>query len=89
MRKSLLVVLPCALGLAAPAQAQSLPQAVQQALEVHPEVRAGVNGRLAADYELKAPAAVTGQGSTCSRAMAAREPTNPPPGGAMTTTGPA
>lgn len=54
MRKSLLVVLPCALGLAVPAQAQSLPQAVQQALEVHPEVRAGVNGRLAADYELRA-----------------------------------
>ncbi len=54
MRKSLLVVLPCVLGLTAPVQAQSLPQAVQQALEVHPEVRSGVNGRLAADFQLKA-----------------------------------
>ena len=29
-------------------------QAIQQALEVHPEVQASINSRLAADYRLKA-----------------------------------
>jgi adhesin transport system outer membrane protein len=35
-------------------QAQTLPQAMQQALDVHPEIQAGVNSRLAAEYQLKA-----------------------------------
>ena len=34
--------------------AQTLPQAMQQALDVHPEIQAGVNNRLAADYQLRA-----------------------------------
>jgi outer membrane protein, adhesin transport system len=35
-------------------QAQTLPQAMQQALDVHPEIQAGVNARIAADYQLRA-----------------------------------
>ncbi|MDB6141895.1 MAG: type secretion outer membrane protein TolC family [Pseudomonas sp.] len=35
-------------------QAQSLPEVMQHALEVHPEIQAGVNSRLSADYQLKA-----------------------------------
>lgn len=34
--------------------AQSLPEAMQKALDVHPEVQAGVNSRIAADYNLRA-----------------------------------
>ncbi|MFC6339725.1 TolC family outer membrane protein [Pseudomonas sp. CCM 7891] len=34
--------------------AQTLPQAMQQALDVHPEIQAGVNSRLSADYQLRA-----------------------------------
>ncbi len=33
--------------------AQTLPQAMQQALESHPEIQAGVNGRLAADKQVR------------------------------------
>lgn len=36
------------------AQAQSLPEAMQQALDVHPEIQAGIHGRLSADYQLAA-----------------------------------
>ncbi|QAX81504.1 TolC family outer membrane protein [Candidatus Pseudomonas adelgestsugas] len=36
------------------AQAQTLPLAMQQALDVRPEIQAGVNSRLAADYQLRA-----------------------------------
>lgn len=36
------------------AQAQTLPEAMQQAIEVHPEIQAGVNARIAADYQLRA-----------------------------------
>lgn len=35
-------------------QAQTLPEAMQTALEVHPEIQAGVNARTAADYQLRA-----------------------------------
>ena len=35
-------------------QAQTLPEAMQKALEVHPEIQAGVNARTAADYQLRA-----------------------------------
>lgn len=53
MRLHLLKALPFALA-ASFVQAQTLPQAMQQALDVHPEIQAGVNSRLAADYQLKA-----------------------------------
>ncbi|POA20951.1 channel protein TolC [Pseudomonas sp. FW300-N1A1] len=53
MRSHLFKALPFALA-ASFAQAQTLPQAMQQALDVHPEIQAGVNNRLAADYQLKA-----------------------------------
>ena len=53
MRSHLLKALPFALA-ASFVQAQTLPQAMQQALDVHPEIQAGVNSRLAADYQLKA-----------------------------------
>ncbi|WP_130909383.1 TolC family outer membrane protein [Pseudomonas mucidolens] len=53
MRLHLLKAIPFALA-ASFVQAQTLPQAMQQALDVHPEIQAGVNSRLAADYQLKA-----------------------------------
>ncbi|MNQ56971.1 Outer membrane efflux protein BepC precursor [compost metagenome] len=53
MRSHLFKALPFALA-ASFVQAQTLPQAMQQALDVHPEIQAGVNNRLAADYQLKA-----------------------------------
>ena len=53
MRLHLFKALPFAV-VASFVQAQTLPQAMQQALEVHPEIQAGVNSRLAADYQLKA-----------------------------------
>ncbi|KHK61250.1 MULTISPECIES: TolC family outer membrane protein [Pseudomonas] len=53
MRSHLLKALPFAVA-ASFVQAQTLPQAMQQALDVHPEIQAGVNSRLAADYQLKA-----------------------------------
>jgi adhesin transport system outer membrane protein len=53
MRSHLLKALPFAL-VASFVQAQSLPEAMQQALDVHPEIQAGVNSRLSADYQLKA-----------------------------------
>ncbi|SEP16320.1 MULTISPECIES: TolC family outer membrane protein [unclassified Pseudomonas] len=53
MRLHVFKALPFALA-ASFVQAQTLPQAMQQALDVHPEIQAGVNSRLAADYQLKA-----------------------------------
>ncbi|MFC6298936.1 TolC family outer membrane protein [Pseudomonas sp. CCM 7893] len=53
MRLHLFKAIPFALA-ASFVQAQTLPQAMQQALDVHPEVQAGVNSRLSADYQLKA-----------------------------------
>lgn len=53
MRLHLLKAIPFALA-ASFVQAQTLPQAMQQALDVHPEIQAGVNSRLSADYQLKA-----------------------------------
>lgn len=53
MRSHLLKALPFALA-ASFVQAQTLPEAMQQALDVHPEIQAGVNSRLSADYQLKA-----------------------------------
>jgi len=55
MRKPLLCLLPLTLAAVVHnAHAQSLPEAIQQALQAHPQVQAGINGRLAADYQLKA-----------------------------------
>ena len=53
MRASLFTALPFALA-ASFVQAQTLPEAMQKALEVHPEIQAGVNARTAADYQLRA-----------------------------------
>lgn len=53
MRASVFTVLPFALSISF-VQAQTLPEAMQKALEVHPEVQAGVNARVAADYQLRA-----------------------------------
>ncbi len=53
MRFHLFKALPFALA-ASFVQAQTLPEAMQKALDVHPEIQAGVNSRLAADYQLKA-----------------------------------
>ncbi|MGH8439098.1 MAG: TolC family outer membrane protein [Pseudomonas sp.] len=53
MRASLFTALPFAFA-ASFVQAQSLPEAMQKALEVHPEIQAGVNSRIAADYQLRA-----------------------------------
>jgi adhesin transport system outer membrane protein len=53
MRAYFFKALPFALT-ASFVQAQSLPEAMQKALDVHPEVQAGVNSRIAADYNLRA-----------------------------------
>ncbi|MEN4829809.1 TolC family outer membrane protein [Pseudomonas sp. P39-UII1] len=53
MRASLFTALPFAFA-ATFVQAQTLPEAMQKALEVHPEVQAGVNARVAADYQVRA-----------------------------------
>jgi len=49
-----MAVLTSALALGQHASAQELAGVIQQALEAHPQVQAGVNSRLAADYQLKA-----------------------------------
>lgn len=49
----ILTAIPFALA-AGYTQAQTLPEAMQQAIEVHPEIQAGVNARIAADYQLRA-----------------------------------
>ncbi|MDG9883915.1 TolC family outer membrane protein [Pseudomonas sp. GD04058] len=56
MRRPLLSALPLAFFASfttAQTFAQTLPQAMQQALEAHPEVQAGINGRLAADQQVR------------------------------------
>lgn len=52
--KRALLLLPLAVALPFAAQAQSLQEAMRSALEVHPEIRAGVSARLAAEEELRA-----------------------------------
>lgn len=54
MRLRYMAVLTSALALSQHAGAQELAGVIQQALEAHPQVQAGVNSRLAADYQLKA-----------------------------------
>ena len=53
MRSFLFKALPFAVA-ASFVQAQTLPEAMQQALDIHPEIQAAVNARMAADYQLKA-----------------------------------
>jgi adhesin transport system outer membrane protein len=53
MRLHLFMAVPFVLA-ASFVQAQTLPQAMQQAMDVHPEIQAGVNARIAADYQLRA-----------------------------------
>ncbi|MFJ3074316.1 MULTISPECIES: TolC family outer membrane protein [Pseudomonas] len=53
MRASLFTALPLAFA-ASLVQAQTLPEAMQNALDVHPEIQAGVNARVAADYQVRA-----------------------------------
>ena len=53
MRAPLFIALPLSFA-ATFVHAQTLPEAMQQALEVHPEIQAGVNARVAADYQLRA-----------------------------------
>ncbi len=53
MRAQIFMVLPFVV-VATCVQAQTLPEAMQQAMDVHPEIQAGVNARMSADYQLKA-----------------------------------
>ena len=53
MRLHLFKALPFALA-ASFVQAQTLPEAMQKAVEVHPEIQSGVNARIAADYQVDA-----------------------------------
>lgn len=76
MRFHLFKALPFALA-ASFVQAQTLPEAMQKALDVHPEIQAGVNSRLAADYQLKAAKGGTCPVSTCSPAMAVKAQITP------------
>lgn len=54
MRFRLPYVLPLTLVISLPAYSQTLPETMQHAMGVHPEIQAGVNGRLAADKQLAA-----------------------------------
>ncbi|MDE1168680.1 MAG: TolC family outer membrane protein [Pseudomonas sp.] len=53
MRAHLFKAIPFVLA-ASFVQAQTLPEAMQQAMDVHPDIQAGVNSRLAADGQLRA-----------------------------------
>ncbi|MFN3580444.1 MAG: TolC family outer membrane protein [Pseudomonas sp.] len=54
MRSRFFMLLPLTLSISLAAQANSLPEAIQQALEMHPEVQAEIHGRMAADRQLRA-----------------------------------
>ena len=54
MRLRFACVVPFALAASLPLHAQTLSEAMQRALDVHPEVQAGINSRMSADYQLKA-----------------------------------
>ena len=53
MRMPIFAVVPFALSVGF-VQAQTLPEAMQKAMDVHPEVQAGVNARIAQDYNVRA-----------------------------------
>lgn len=52
--KRAFLLLPLAVALPFATQAQTLQEAMRMAVEAHPEIRAGVNARLAAEEELRA-----------------------------------
>jgi len=54
MRLRFVSVVPFALTLVLPAHADNLNQAMQKAMDYHPEIQAGVNSRLSADRQLRA-----------------------------------
>lgn len=54
MRLRFVSVVPFALTCVLPAHADTLSQAMQKAIDYHPEIQAGVNSRLAADRQLRA-----------------------------------
>lgn len=54
MRMRFAQVVPFALCFTLPVHADTLTQAMQKAMEYHPEIQAGVNSRLAADKQLRA-----------------------------------
>ena len=54
MRLRFASVVPFALSFVLPAHADTLNQAMQKAIDYHPEIQAGVNSRLAADKQLRA-----------------------------------
>ncbi|MEE9100359.1 TolC family outer membrane protein [Pseudomonas nitroreducens] len=54
MRLRFAQVVPFALSFVLPAHADTLNQAMQKAIDYHPEIQAGVNSRLAADKQLRA-----------------------------------
>ena len=45
---------PLALAVSMAAHGQTLNQAMQSALEVHPEIQAGINARLSVEEQMKA-----------------------------------
>lgn len=47
-------VIPLAMAVSLSAQSQTLPEAMQAALSVHPEIQAGINARLSAEEQMKA-----------------------------------
>ena len=49
-----LVLLPLALAISLSANGQTLNEAMQSALEVHPEIQAGINARLSVEEQMKA-----------------------------------
>ncbi|WP_172152475.1 TolC family outer membrane protein [Pseudomonas tumuqii] len=49
-----LALLPLALAISLSANGQTLNQAMQSALEVHPEIQAGINARLSVEEQMKA-----------------------------------
>ncbi|AGE28541.1 MULTISPECIES: TolC family outer membrane protein [Pseudomonas] len=53
MRLHFFIAVPFALA-ASFVQAQTLSEAMQKAVDVHPEIQAGVNARIAADYQVRA-----------------------------------
>ena len=49
-----IAALPLALAISVSAQAQTLTEAMQNALSVHPEIQSGINARLAVEEDMKA-----------------------------------
>ena len=50
----LIAAVPLVFAVSLSAHALSLPEAMQSALNVHPEIRADINARLAAEEQMKA-----------------------------------